>query len=394
MKILMVSSFLPYPLFSGGQVRLFNLIKELSKKHEITLICEKRNNQGEKNIKEVEKICKKVITVPRFKQWSYSNILKTGFSKNAFLITGHTNSLLKEKIKEELKNNYDLIHVETSYVFQNIPKRNTLPTVLVEHNIEYQVYKRYANNSNPILKPLLLIDVLKLQKEEEDFWQKATKVVAVSETEKNLMNIKGVEVVPNGVDLEKFKFVRKDFLKQEKKVLFIGDFKWMQNRVALKEILLKIWPEVNRKRGKEIVLWVIGRNIPQDLKDLNTFENVIFDESNNQETWQIYSKADVLLAPIRVGGGTSFKILESMASGVAVLTTPLGVVGLFAKDEREALIAKDSNEFSEKLTLLLDDKDLYEKITANARKLIEEKFDWKKIAQKLDNIYQSVIVKT
>ena len=51
MKILMISSYLPYPLYSGGQVRLFNLIKELSGKHEITLICEKRKHQTDDDIK-------------------------------------------------------------------------------------------------------------------------------------------------------------------------------------------------------------------------------------------------------------------------------------------------------------------------------------------------------
>src|SRR4051812_17649149 len=70
MKILLVSSYLPYPLHSGGQVRLYNLIKELSAKHEITLICEKRSHQTAEDISEMAKICKKVITVPRRKQWS------------------------------------------------------------------------------------------------------------------------------------------------------------------------------------------------------------------------------------------------------------------------------------------------------------------------------------
>ncbi len=90
MKILMISSYLPYPLHSGGQVRLYNLIKELSGKHEITLVCERRPHQTSEDIKEVEKICKKVVTVPRRKQWSLENVLKSVFSSHSFLVTGHT----------------------------------------------------------------------------------------------------------------------------------------------------------------------------------------------------------------------------------------------------------------------------------------------------------------
>ena len=92
MKILMVSSFLPYPLFSGGQVRLYNIIKELSKRHEITLVCEIRPNQTQDDIKEMEKYCKKVLTVKRKKQWTLKNIIETGLSKNSFLITNDKKS--------------------------------------------------------------------------------------------------------------------------------------------------------------------------------------------------------------------------------------------------------------------------------------------------------------
>jgi len=101
MKILLISSYLPYPLLSGGQVRLYNLIEQLSKKHEITLICEKRPYQEAKDIAEIEKICKEVITVDRDKQWSLSNIIKAGFSSNSFLLTGHTISIFQHKPWQE-----------------------------------------------------------------------------------------------------------------------------------------------------------------------------------------------------------------------------------------------------------------------------------------------------
>src|SRR3972149_7262563 len=122
MKILMVSSFLPYPLYSGGNIRLYNLIKNLSKTHEITLICEKRINQKEEDIKNVEKICRKVYAVERKKQWSAVNVFKTAVSSNPFLITGHKSSEMKKIIEKLLsEEKFDLIHVETFYVMQNLP---------------------------------------------------------------------------------------------------------------------------------------------------------------------------------------------------------------------------------------------------------------------------------
>jgi glycosyltransferase involved in cell wall biosynthesis len=395
MKILMISSFLPFPLHSGGHVRLYNLIKNLSNDNEITLICEKRGSQTKSDIEEVEKICKKVITVERRKQWSTSNIFKTAVSPNPFLVVGHTNDELKNLIRDELvKENFDLIHVETFYVYQNLPKTN-LPVVLVEHNIEYLVYKRYADLANSILKPLYLLDVSKIKRVEENAWKKATKLVAVSDVEKKLMERNDVSVVSNGVDTKNFKFREFDRIGTEKKVLFIGDFKWLQNRDALEFILKDIWPKVKeeyKELGKEfnLKLWVVGKNLPDEFKSFAA-EDIIFDTNNKEETPEIFRKSFILLAPLRAGGGTSYKILEAMASGVGIVTTNLGIEGLGAQSGVHVLAAQEASDIASCVVELATDGSLYRKLIHNSRKFVEEKFDWSKISEKLNKVYMSAL---
>lgn len=400
MNTLLVSSYLPYPLFSGGHIRLYNLIKELSKKHRITLICEKRDYQGDAEISELKKFCKKVIAVPRRKQWSLGNILKTGLSTLPFLVIGHTNSEMQREIKRELnENQFDLIHVETSYVMQNIPSTE-VPVILAEHNVEYLVYKRFADKAPLLLKPFLHIDVLKLKYWEESMWARAAKLIAVSEFERRIMQKvrQDVGIVTNGVDVNKFEIQNSKFKinEGEKRILFIGEFKWVQNRDAIEWIIKEIWPKLMAEfipsmASGGIKLWVVGRSIPNSIRKLTSDKNIIFDDKAPKETEEIFKRADLLLAPIRVGGGTSFKVLEAMASGVPVVTTGLGNA-IEAKKDLEIAIAKDTQEFVIKIKKLLEDKEFYETIRNNARKLIEEKFNWKKIAQDLDVVYESVML--
>ena len=394
----MVSSYLPFPLFSGGNIRLYNLLKLLSKNHQITLICEKRQNQTENDAKEVEKICEKVITVERKKQWSAKNILKTGFSLNPFLITGHKSNEMTQSIKSELaQNKFDLIHVETFYVIQNLPKIS-IPVVLAEHNIEYLAYKRFADNSLFFVRPLLYLDVLKLKRLERYYWKKADKLIAVSNIEKNLMTRKDVTIIPNGVDLDKFKLEQADnkFLEKEKRILFIGDFKWMQNRDAASFIIKEIWPLITAN-GKwqmangKLKLWIVGRNMPQSLKNLTEDKNVIFDDNNQDKTEDIYKKAFLLLAPLKIAAGTSYKILEGMASGTAVVTTNLGIEGLDAKDNVQVLVAENAQGLAQNVTKLLTDKNFYEKLTKNARDFVEKNYNWEEITKKLEEVYLSAI---
>ncbi|HUD43925.1 MAG TPA: glycosyltransferase family 4 protein [Patescibacteria group bacterium] len=396
MKVLLISSYLPYPLHSGGQVRLYNLIKQLAGEHEITLICEKRQHQTMQDIAEVEKICKEVICIPRKKQWSIENIVKTGISQKPFLITGHTLTQMQQIIVEVLnKKKFDLIHVETFYVAQNLPKTD-LPIVLVEHNIEYLIYQRFMDKAPLALKPLLLLDIKKLKKAEEDCWKRANHVVAVSQEEKKVIDKFNsfVSVVPNGVDLGKFKV--KDLTKKskEKKILFIGDFSYIQNRDATQFIIREVAP-ILRKIMKDVNLkfWFVGRRIPQTTKDLANSSDIVFDDQNPSSTEEIFSAADVLLSPIRMGAGTQYKILEAMAVGTPVVTTKLGNEGVNAIDNKEILVADKAEEIAEKVKLILENDKLYKTIALNARKLIEERFDWETIAEKLERVYETVVKK-
>lgn len=392
MKLLVVSSFLPYPLYNGGHVRLYNLLKELSSRHEITLVCEQRPFQTQEDINVIKTFCKDVITIPRRKQWSMQNMLKTAISTYPFLLTGHSLPEMKVALKRLLsEKKFDVIHIETFYVYQNLPK-TYLPTVLVEHNIEYHVYERFMRNAPLLARPLLQVDIEKIKHWEKLFWRQATKLVAVSEADKKEMKREDAVVVANGVDLQAFPFKKSIGNKKEKTVLFMGDFKWIQNRNSAMWIIKEIWPKICVKReplsGKEkLKLWIVGKNIPDSLKQLGS-STIIFDEHAPDKTSDIYKKADVLLSPIRVGGGTSYKILEAMASGVPVATTELGVKGLGATLEKEALGGETSEDLAQGVIKLFEEKETYEKIRKQARELIEKKYSWKEIAKVLEGVYK------
>ncbi len=401
MKILLVSSYLPYPLFSGGQVRLYNLIKELSGKHEITLICEKRSHQTESDVLEVKKICKDVITVGRKKQWSFGNIAKTGISSSSFLVTGHTQSLFKQKIQEILaKNTFDLIHVETYYVMQNLVQTK-VPIVLVEHNIEYLVYKKFKQKAPMFLRPLLEFDITKMKKEEVGYWEKAKALVAVSQEDQQVMQKARFEpfLVPNGVNTSQFVF--KSFEKraqgsqsQKRKMLFLGDFTWIQNKDAVTFIIKEIWPLLRQGFGEQAIqLWIVGRKIPDSIRSLTDDPDVIFDEaSSSLPTEKIFQEASLLLAPLRVGGGTSYKILEAMSSGTPVVTMQMSATALGATDGHDIMIGKTAQELAEKSVKILQDNGVYNKIAKNGRELVEKKYTWKEIGKKLDEVYEKAVL--
>ena len=202
MKILMLVPFLPNTHMSGGQTRWYNIIKLLSKDHDITLFTLIKDESEKKFIPELEKYCKKVKVFTRSKSaWTLKNVLLAEFGFWPLVVIRNFSLRERKAVEKELSlHKYDLIHAEAFYVMPHIPPTD-IPTILVEQTIEFQVYKHYVDTEVPFfLKPFYFLDVVKLKYWEKYYWAKADQLVAVSAEDKLNMqklipNIK-VDIIP------------------------------------------------------------------------------------------------------------------------------------------------------------------------------------------------------
>lgn len=389
----MITPYLPFPLVSGGQIRTYNLLKNLAKKHKITLASFIRDPSEKKYLKNLEPYCEKVIIFKRRKAWSPFNIILSGITPFPFLVSIYFDMGVRKKIKEELqKEKYDLIHAETFYVMPNIPETK-VPIFLVEQVIEYLVYQRFIEGLPKLalfIKPLLQLDVLKIKRWEKYYWKKSKRLAAMSNEDKRFIeqsnpNLK-VDVIANGVDIEFFEKAQKQKLRRPI-VLFVGNFKWLPNRDAAKFLIEEIWPKI-KSSIKNARLWVVGRNPPEDILKYSS-EDINVD-SQVEDIRQAYGRSSVLVAPIRNGRGTKYKILEAMATKTPIVGTRLAIEGLNIKNEKEALIGSNTDDLSKQTVRILKDKKLGNDLAEKAYELVKNHYDWKKISQELDRVYKEV----
>src|SRR3972149_7528109 len=237
MRILFVSAIFPYPLHSGGAVRVYNLLREAAKKHEITLYSFTREEPKKQRRKGLE-FCKKVLTVNRGRAIQPKYLPRSVLGAYPLLLTSYDNRRLRAAIEAELQTQtYDHVHIEPFYVYPSLPTL-TIPLVVAEHNIEYQVYQDHARTYPvPFARPLLRAQAIQIKRWEEDVWRKATQLIAVSEGDKNLiqtfLSSSNVSVVPNGVDLASFPYHRRHTDIHAPTFLFVGNFSWVPNQEAL-----------------------------------------------------------------------------------------------------------------------------------------------------------------
>lgn len=397
MKILMLTPYLPYPPSSGGQIRSYNLIKQLSKEHEITLCSLIKFDSEEKYVKNLKPFCKNIYVFKRAKKpWTISNIFNTGFSAFPFLVIRNFSKDQKTALKKIIETEkFDLIHAETFYVSPHIPKTD-IPIVLVDQTIEYQVYSHFMNNFKiPFLRPLLMIDVLKIRYWEKYFWKKAARVVAVSERDaammKYLVKDLKVTVIPNGVGEDLMGNVNLHF---KKTILFMGNYAWLQNVEAARILCRDIFPKILAKIP-DCKLIIAGQNTDK-ISDLSSahVELKDFAVDDIESVKKAYQENGIMVAPLYGPGGTRLKILAAMASNMPVVTTDIGTEGIGGVHMESILVSKEDTGLAELAVKVLEDIKLYEKIAINARKLVEEKYSYASIAKKLSNVYKEVVEKS
>ena len=393
MKILMLTPYLPYPLLSGGQIRTYNLLKHLSKKHDITLFSFIRDVKEKQYISELKKYCSEVEVFLKRPPWSFTSLSLAALSFYPLVVCMYLNREIEKAMSKAIeKKHFDLIHAETFYVMPNIPKNN-IPIILAEQTIEYLVYKHYTDTVSLIPKKILMNwDVAKIHFWEKRFWHRATRIIAMSNADKKVMQKLDsgltVDLVPNGVDTEFFSDKRVKRKESRKTVLFVGNFKWLQNREAVSILVKDVWPKIKEKLPNT-KLWIVGKFPTKEI--LGFASKSIRVSQDIDDIRQTYREGDVLLAPIYGPGGTRFKILESMATGLPVVTTSTGIEGLGARSGNEVLIGEHASDLAKETIRVLTDEKLYKNLAREGRRLVEKRFSWSQIAQTLDHIYEEAV---
>jgi glycosyltransferase involved in cell wall biosynthesis len=103
-----------------------------------------------------------------------------------------------------------------------------------------------------------------------------------------------------------------------------------------------------------------------------------------------WSRSSIYVLPVRGGGGTRFKALEAMATGLPIASTPMGMEGIAARDGEHYLSGASPGELAASIVRLLEDQPLRERICAAAGRLVRERYDWRVVAPRLLDVYREL----
>jgi glycosyltransferase involved in cell wall biosynthesis len=324
----------------------------------------------------------------------YKLVIKSLFKKDGYTINWtKSNEMVSALMKFFDDNQVDTIHFDTiGLAFYERYIQNGIPKVLNHHNIESHMMLRRAKNESNLLKKLYFyIEGMKIRNYEKMICKLFDLNIVVSDLDKkrllSIVDNLRVEIIPNGVDINYFRPMKNESKKQN--LIFAASLDWYPNEDAVIYFIKDIWPFV-KKRYPTVRFTIVGRNPSRRIKKLVKDDSFLRLTGFVEDVIPFFTEADVYVCPIRDGGGTKLKLLDAMAAGKAIVTTSIGAEGLEVKNEIHLLIADDPERFALQIIRILDNPKLGNQLGENARKLVEDKYSWENIGNKLNNIYCSL----
>ncbi len=397
MRILWVTPQMPC-LRSGGQVRQYHLIRHLAAKHRISVIsllqCEERPEVAV--LREMGVDVDTVDFVPLAFSTGWANRLRAWSqlvldAKPKYALTYPLNGL-RQKLGQAIDAfDPDIIQLEHLFTAPLSIAAAHRPWVLQEHNLEtWNVHSQQAHISRASRRLAGRIEEEKLCRWERHWIQSCRVCMAVSESDAVCLREwapnTSVFVIPNGVDTTSYA-TPEDLRLARSGLVFFGNLGYSANADGLAWFCRDVLPQVKSQKP-DTVLTIIGPNAPASVIALGAEPGIHYlgyVPDVRPHLW----KAAVCVVPLRGGGGTRLKILESLAAGCPVVSTSVGAEGLDVG--REVQLADTPQSFAAAVVRTLDDEGFRQRLALVGQQLVREKYDWSGIAPKLEQAYEVAI---
>ena len=403
MKILFLTPYVPYPLNNGGLIRVYHLLVNLAREHEVTAICMEPDNDAQaKGIDILKQHGADIHTVPvannQKKEFKRLYQLLSLVSSKPYQYKQYHSKAMQTEISRHLKNgDYDLLMVEFSQM--GYYKLDTdVPSFVDQHNVEYEIMHRtFQTEKNPLRKLLAYSEWKKYHTQEIENCDKFSACLTSSKRDAEILQQRSpsmnCHVIPNGVDSTFFAPKSNDTDKSQinkNMVLFTGTISYYPNTEGILWFYQSIWPIIKNK-NPDAVFCIAGKSPPPEVQKLAQLDTSVQVTGMVDDMRDYYNMASVVVVPLRVGGGTRLKILEGMSMAKAIVSTSVGAEGIEHSNDENILLRDSPEEFADAVVSLMKNDDARLKIEQGGRKLVESKYDWQAVGSKLCKVFESAV---
>ena len=394
-RVLFLTHHLPYPPLSGGRRRDYELLKRVGPRL-TTHVCavSKTFDEDARNAPVMREFCASVSVFPTDSEPD----LYADASAFPFQVLRHRAPAATDHVAALVASGeVDVLHVEGFYLMQHVPEPCPIPVFLVEQNVEYVLWRqRTANCDEPRLRQRYLHEYLTTLESEIAAWRRATMCGAITPEDRDIMRsaVAGLDVrlVPDGADhLDPPRAPLRQKLERglpAPLVVFAANFGYQPNVDAAVHLCRDIWPVV-KAREPRASLYVVGNAPPAEVSSYaGSLDVVVTGRVPHVEPF--IDAADVVVCPLRVGGGIKVKVLEALSRGKAIVSTSIGVQGFAPGIVAAVRVEDDAIRFAHAVATLLRKPRRRAALEARARRFARTLPTWEDAAAALIEAYDEL----
>ena len=394
-RILFLSPTVPFPLTDGGRIRVFNLLKQIATKNDVTLLALETQPTDAEGVVELQRLGVQVHLVPNaptLPPVSFGTLVKAFLRQQPITVARYDLPAYRLKFKELVATEtFDLVHYEMFHTAQ-FHTGTDLPGVLSQQNVDSAIWRRLSGETaNPFYKFAYWTQQLAFQRYERVLSPKFDAVTCTSDIDAAVFQRHCaqdvIEIIPNGVDVTHY---QPDFASEvPAHLIYIGSMDWYPNEDAVGFFVDEVLPRI-QERVPDVRFSIVGGNPSGRVQKLAEREGVVV-TGRVPEIKPYFAEATVFVVPLRIGSGTRLKILEALAMGKAIVSTSVGAEGLDLRDGEEIFITDEPAAFADAVTRLLTDVPLRRQVGENGRARVEQDYDWRSIGEKLHRLYTKIL---
>ena len=396
MNILLLCNKSPYPPSEGGPMAMNSVITGLLEAGHTVKVLAFNSNKYHVDVDSIPEDYRQKTRIEFIDinlKLKLKEAFKNLFSDESYHVKRFISEEFRDRLIQILKNEqFDVVQLEMIYMapyIETIREHSKATIVLRAHNVEHKIWERMAKKTIFFAKRWYINHLVRtLRRYEMGILDKVDGIAAITITDAAYFRrVTATPVIdlPFGVDIDKFQPVFE--VGDTPTFYHIGSMNWMPNEEGIKWFLKNVWDDVT-KRIPEATLYLAGRNMPRWLRKTKKKNVIIVGEVPDAHAF--VNEHNVAIVPLFSGSGMRIKIIESMALGKTVITTLVGAEGIQYSEFEDIIIADNEPKMVENICRLYQHPEEAEAIGLNARRLVEEVYDNKKIIKRLEIFYNEL----
>ena len=387
-RILFLTPQLPYPPHSGGTFKSWKLVEYLSKRYRLTIGTLLKGHDS-KNLNEftnrikLEKLYTQEINIPR----TIQSLISSYICHLPLIIYRTYSERFRRSIYGAI-HSADIVFLDHCLMSCYIPNDYVGRVILHEHNAEFILWQRAGRFQKNIFKKLLIYrEAERIKRYEKEICMRSNVILAAPNDIASLRSIeipgeKFYETLHLG-DENLLEQPNLEFFETTKSLLFVGTLTWESNIDCLLWFIENVWNTL-KKMNPDLVFTIVGKDPDKRLQKTIQGRNGLTLAGFVDNLEDCYRHARVFVAPLRFGSGIKVKIINAMYRGLPISTTPIGTEGLIVHDMLHMAIADNSQKMINDIHILLNDKNKWELLRDQSRKLALQAYQWDAVLKNVE----------